>query len=52
MVLVAGKYNIDSGGHGVLAPPGSILVVTGALVMFWMFATTSAEVDVATKGMV
>lgn len=52
MVLVAGKYNIDSGGHGVLAPPGSILVVMGTLVMFWMFATATADVAVATKEMI
>jgi hypothetical protein len=52
MVLVAGKYNIDSGGNGVLAPPGSILVVLGTLVMFWMFATATAEVDVATEEIV
>jgi hypothetical protein len=49
MVLVAGKYNIDSGGHGVLAPPGSILVVMGTLVMFLMFATATVEADVTTK---
>ena len=52
MVLVAGKYNMDNGGHGVLAPPGSILVVLGALVMLWMFATASAETDFTKKEMV
>jgi hypothetical protein len=52
LVLVVGKYDIDSGGQGMLAPPGSILVVLGTLVMFWMFSTASAEVDVTTKEMV
>jgi len=37
MVLVAGKYDIDNGGSGVLAPPGSIIIVLGTLLMFWMF---------------
>ena len=38
IVLVAGKYDIDSGGSGVLAPPGSLIIVLGTLLMFWMFA--------------
>lgn len=44
LVLVAGKYDIDNGGGGLLAPPGSVLVVLGTLVMFWMFATGSGPV--------
>lgn len=40
VVLVAGKYDIDNGGAGTLAPPGSIIIVLGTLLMFWMFATT------------
>ena len=52
IVLVAGKFSIDSGGNGSLAPPGSILVVLGTLVMFWMFATATAEVDSAVTDMV
>lgn len=45
LVLVAGKFDIDRGGGGALAPPGSILVVLGTLVMFWMFATMGAEIE-------
>lgn len=45
LVLVAGKFDIDSGGGGVLAPPGSILVVLGTLLMFWMFATLGTEIE-------
>ncbi len=40
VVLVAGKYSIDNGGNGTLAPPGSVLVVIGSLLMLWMFART------------
>lgn len=43
VVLVAGKYDIDDGGGGVLAPPGSMIVVLGTLLMLWMFATTKAD---------
>jgi hypothetical protein len=43
VVLVAGKFDIDSGGTGALAPPGSVMVVLGTLLMFWMFATTGAD---------
>lgn len=42
-ILVAGKYDIDSGGSGALAPPGSLLVILGTLLMFWMFATAKAD---------
>jgi hypothetical protein len=49
LVLVAGKYDIDGGGGGALAPPGSVLVVLGALVMFWMFATATADVGTNPK---
>ncbi|MCG6902791.1 MAG: hypothetical protein LJE68_08935, partial [Rhodobacter sp.] len=41
LVLVAGKYDIDTGGNGTLAPPGSMMVVLGTLVMFWLFFTSS-----------
>jgi hypothetical protein len=37
VVLVAGKYSIDGGGTEALAPPGSLIVVLGVLIMFWMF---------------
>ena len=47
LVLVAGKFDIDNGGSGVLAPPGSVLVVLGTLIMFWMFANASADVRIA-----
>jgi hypothetical protein len=43
VVLVAGKYDIDNGGSGVLAPPGSLTVVFGTLLMFWMFARTKTH---------
>jgi hypothetical protein len=49
VVLVAGKFDIDSGGGGALAPPGSILVILGTLVMFWMFAKTAAEIELPKK---
>ena len=49
LVLVAGKYDIDSGGNGTLAPPGSILVVLSTVLMFWIFARGSAEVELAPK---
>lgn len=42
IVLVAGKYDIDKGGNGTLTAPGSILIVSGVLVMFWMFARETA----------
>ncbi|NNE52474.1 MAG: hypothetical protein HKN30_08730 [Sulfitobacter sp.] len=52
LVLVAGKYDIDGGGGGVLAPPGSVLVVMGTLVMFWMFARATADIKLTSKGAV
>jgi len=52
LVLVAGKYDIDGGGGGSLTPPGAILVVLGTLVMFWMFARASAQVELNSKGAV
>lgn len=52
LVLVAGKFDIDRGGAGALAPPGSVLVVLGTLMMFWMFATAGEEVDVAKRSVV
>ncbi len=50
VVLVAGKFDIDSGGHGALAPPGSILVVLSTILMFWMFAKSGAENSVRQNG--
>ncbi len=52
LVLVAGKYDIDSGGGGALAPPGSVLVILGTLLMFWMFAMSPADVAAKGKGTV
>ena len=49
LVLVAGKFDIDRGGGGAFAPPGSILVVLGTLVMFWMFATMGTEFKATKK---
>lgn len=49
LVLVAGKFDIDRGGGGSLAPPGSVLVVMGTLVMFWLFATMGAEIEIPKK---
>lgn len=43
VVLVAGKYDIDNGGPGMLAPPGSVIIIVGTLLMFWMFATASKK---------
>lgn len=37
IVLVAGKYDVDGGGSGTLAPPGSLIIVLGVLVMAWIF---------------
>ena len=48
VVLVAGKFDIDNGGNGVLAPPGSMIIVLGTLMMFWMFATAGDVTSVAT----
>jgi hypothetical protein len=52
VVLVAGKYSVDSGGSAALAPPGSIIVVAGTLLMFWMFARTKAETPTARPNLV
>ena len=52
LVLVAGKFDIDRGGGGALAPPGTVLVVLGTLVMFWMFATMGAEIEIPKKRIV
>jgi len=52
LVLVMGKYDIDSGGDGALAPPGAVLVVIGTLVMFWIFARGTMEINVAKKRIV
>ena len=50
IILVAGKFNIDSGGNGALAPPGSMIIVLGTLIMFWMFAKAGDEKSVAAPG--
>jgi ubiquinone/menaquinone biosynthesis C-methylase UbiE len=49
-VLVAGKFDIDSRGSGTLAPQGSILIVLGTAVMFWMFAMSATDVPAPQKG--
>ncbi|SPH17167.1 hypothetical protein DEA8626_00683 [Defluviimonas aquaemixtae] len=50
VVLVAAKYDIDNGGAGRLAAPGSMIVVLGTLLMFWMFARIRSEKPVAGHG--
>lgn len=52
VVLVSGKFSFDSGGSAALAPPGSINVVAGTLLMFWMFARTKAEAPIARPNLV
>lgn len=52
LVLVAGKYDIDGGGAGTLAPPGSILVVLGTLLMLLMFVRASSDISRIKKGIV
>ena len=52
VVLVAGKYSVDNGGSAALAPPGSIIVVAGTVLMFWMFARTKAEKPIARPNLV
>lgn len=52
IVLVAGKYDIDNGGGGVLAPPGSMIVVLGTVLMFWIFARAKADQPTTRKGVV
>ena len=49
VVLVAGKFDIDNGGNGVLAPPGSMITVLGTLMMFLMFATAGDETSVGAQ---
>ncbi len=50
IALVAGKFDIDNGGSGALAPPGSVLVVLGTLLMFWIFTTAGADTRPVMKG--
>jgi cbb3-type cytochrome oxidase subunit 1 len=50
VVLVAGKYDIDNGGDGTLAPPGSLILILGTLLMFWMFIRTETDKQVARSG--
>lgn len=51
-MLVAGKFDIDSGGSGALAPPGSILVVVGTALMFWMFTMSGVNVPAQQKDII
>lgn len=39
ILLVAGKYQIDSGQGGGLTAPGAILTILGTVLIFWLFAT-------------
>jgi peptidoglycan/LPS O-acetylase OafA/YrhL len=41
VVLVLGKFSVDSGGKGVLAAPGSMITVLGTLLMAWIFLRSS-----------
>lgn len=50
VVLVAGKYDIDNGGDGMLAPPGSLILILGTLLMFWMFLRAETDKPVARSG--
>lgn len=50
VILVAGKYDIDNGGSGALAPPGSVIIVLGTLLMLWMFAGAKAAPAPAGQG--
>ncbi len=43
LMLFAGKFDIDNGGNGTLAPPGSVIVILGTLLMAWMFARLKAD---------
>lgn len=52
VVLVAGKYDIDNGGDGMLAPPGSLILILGTLLMFWMFLRAEADKPAARSGSV
>jgi len=50
--MIGGRFDIDRRGSGAVAPPGSILVVSGTLVMSWMFATNGTEIETVTKRVV
>ena len=52
LILVAGKYDIDNGGGGTLAPPGSMIVVLSTLLMFWLFARSKDDQPIAHQGLV
>lgn len=43
LILVYGKYQIDTSGTSPVVAPGSLIVVAGTLLMVWIFATKSAE---------
>jgi len=51
VILVAGKFDIDSGGRGILAPPGAMIVVLGTFIMFWMFASAEYGPNVTAPGL-
>ena len=43
VILVAGKYVVDTGGGSALVATGSVIVVVGTLMMVWLFAVKSGE---------
>lgn len=49
VVLVVAKYDIDNGGSGAFAAPGSVIVVLGTLLMAWIFVATGAEASAARR---
>ena len=45
VLLVAGKMTVDGGGGDTLVKIGSIVVIVGALLMLWIFATRRVAAD-------
>lgn len=43
VILVAGKYIVDTGGGAGTVATGSLVVLAGTLMMLWIFATQSAD---------
>lgn len=41
VILVTGKYIVDTGGTPATAATGSLVVLLGTLMMIWLFATQS-----------
>ena len=42
VLLVIGKYQVDTSEVSPIVAPGALIVVTGTLLMAWLFATKSA----------